>query len=62
MLAIVYEWLLQSKLTLNVSKTVVMTISNCINSVPTNFNIKINNQIVNGVEQTKYLEIIIDLV
>ena len=49
MLAIVYEWLLQCKITLNVSKTVVMTIGNCINSVPTNFIIKSINQIVKRV-------------
>ena len=58
MLAIVYELLLQSKLTLNVSKTVVITIGNC--SVPTNFIIKSIIQIVNRAEQTKNLGIITD--
>lgn len=59
-LNIISNWLKCNKLSLNINKTEVITFGNYSNSVPLTFTISINEQIINRVEYTKYLGIIID--
>lgn len=56
----VANWLAFNKLSLNTEKTVFMTFGNYCNSVPSEINIKIDNQNLERVESHKYLGIIID--
>lgn len=54
------NWLATNKLSLNISKTVFMTIGNYSNSVPSEIEIMIQNQKITRVEEHKYLGIIFD--
>lgn len=54
-------WLRLNKLTLNIQKTVYITFGSYCDSVPKDFDIKINNESIERVLSTKYLGIIIDM-
>lgn len=57
----VYLWLNNNQLTLNIGKTVYLTISCYSDTIPkTNINISINNEIIKRVDNCKYLGIYID--
>ena len=51
----VAKWLAQNKLSLNVDKTVYMTLGNYCDSVPRTLNIKIGTQSIKRVKSNKYL-------
>lgn len=53
-------WLALNKLTLNIQKTVYITFGSYSDSVPKKFEIKINNETLKRVNETKYLGIIFD--
>ena len=59
-LKLIADWLALNKLSLNVGKTVTMTFGSYCISVPEQFIICINNEIVKRVETCKYLGIILD--
>ena len=56
----VSTWLRLNKLTLNIQKTIFITFGNYCDSVPGTINIKINNQLINRVNEAKYLGIYFD--
>lgn len=53
-------WLNLNKLKINIEKTVFMFLSNKVNKSENNINVKINNEQLTQVKETKYLGIIID--
>ena len=53
-------WLLDNAVSLNVSKTVVVTFGNYKDSVPRIFKLQLNNEIIRRVVNVKYMGIIID--
>ena len=59
-LALLYEWLCANKLSLNISKTHYMVFRPPRTILNYNICLKINNEEINSVEQTKFLGVILD--
>lgn len=59
-LFLVKDWLDENILTLNMKKTVYITFGNYSDSIPSDFSISIDNNLIQRVRETKYLGIIID--
>jgi len=56
----IYKWFESSHLTLNVKKTIAVCFSIKTRPLDSTFEVSINNEIIQKVKETKYLEIIFD--
>lgn len=59
-LDIIYSWLYQNKLIININKTVFISFGNYCDSVPENFNLIMNGYPLRRAQDTKYLGVIYD--
>lgn len=59
-LNVIFNWLYENQLSLNLEKTVYMAFGNCSSSVPENLHVVLDGVSLTRVESTKYLGVIID--